>query len=384
MRLVVGALGLCVLLRGPCPALSCALCSGNPLQGETLSQSAGRARLVVYGTLANPRLTGNDATGGITDLRIEGVMKSDPFLVGRKVIELPRYVPADPRDPPRFLVFCDIYKDKNNKQALDPYKGIPIRSEAAVAYIQGLMRLDPKDKTASLLYFFGYLDHPDEIVSSDAFAEFARANDQEVGAVAPRLSAAKLRTWLSDSQTPAARLGLYAFLLGNCGSAQDAALLRSLIDRPSERTAAAADGILSGYIQLRPRQGWDVVAGMLADSRRPFADRFAALRVLRFYHSWKPRETQPQVLRALAPTLSQADLADMSVEDLRRWKLWNLTSEVVAQYGKKSHEAPIVRRAIVRYCLSCPQAEAARFVAGLRRGDSELVRDVEETLQFEK
>ena len=123
---------------------------------------------------------------------------------------------------------------------------------------------------------------------------------------------------------------------------------------------------------------------MLRDPRRPFTDRLAVLGMLRFYHGWKPEETQREVLRGLESLLGQSDLADLAVEDLRRWQLWALTGEVLALYGKKEFDAPIQRRALVRYALSCPRAEASRFVAQLRKQDPDLVKDVEESLEFEK
>src|SRR5262249_46284785 len=149
-------------------------------------------------------------------------------------------------------------------------------------------------------------------------------------------------------------------------------------------TAGALGGLLSGYIQLRPREGWELALAILRDSRRPFTERLAVLGMLRFYHGWKPEETRREILRGLEALLPQSDLADLAVEDLRRWQLWDLTGEVLALYGKKDFDAPIQRRALVRYALSCPRAEANRFVAQLRKQDPDLVKDVEEALQFEK
>jgi hypothetical protein len=83
-------------------------------------------------------------------------------------------------------------------------------------------------------------------------------------------------------------------------------------------------------------------------------------------------------------TLPQGDIADMTIEDLRRWQYWDLTPQVLAQYGKESHNAPIMRRTIARYALCCPRPEAARFVADMRRQDPELVKDVQDQLEFEK
>src|SRR5262249_44637158 len=53
-------------------------------------------------------------------------------------------------------------------------------------------------------------------------------------------------------------------------------------------------------------------------------------------------------------------------------------------YDKKSHSAPLVRRAILRYALTCPAKPAAEFVAGRRKAEPEVVKEGEEGLQFEK
>ena len=142
--------------------------------------------------------------------------------------------------------------------------------------------------------------------------------------------------------------------------------------------------LLSGYIRLRPREGWDLAQGMLQDTQRSFTERYAIIGTLRFYHGWKPEETRDEVLRCLGLLISQGEMADIAVEDLRRWETWTLTDDILSQFGKKTHAAPIVRRAIVRYALCCPQPQAQRFVALLRKQDPKLVGDVEESLQFEK
>jgi hypothetical protein len=377
----VTPLTIFALVAGSSPALPCTLCGGNPQAAGTIRQAAAQAKLILYGTMANPRLNPDGAGppgSGTTDFHIERVFKTDPILGSRKVIEVPRYIPVDAKARNRFLLFCDVY---NNQ--FDPFRGMPVKA-ATVDYVKGAMALDAKDPVRALLFFFHYLDHPDPELANDAFVEFSRANDQEIGQVAARLSPDKIRRLLGDKKTPAERLGLYAFLLGACGGAGDADLLRSLIVKPTEQTSKALDGILSGYIQLRPREGWALAVAILGDARKPFPDRFAVLRTLRFYHSWKPRETEPEVLRGLAAMVPHGDIADMAIEDLRRWQLWDLTGLVLQQFGKKTHDAPILRRAIVRYALSCPRVEAAQFVAALKKLDPDLVADVQESLEFEK
>ena len=108
------------------------------------------------------------------------------------------------------------------------------------------------------------------------------------------------------------------------------------------------------------------------------------VRTLRFYHGWQPQETRPQVLAALAGMLTEGELADLAVEDLRRWKMWDLTTQVLALNARKGFDAPLMQRALVRYALCCDDAACRRFVTVRRGQDAEMVKDVEESLQFEK
>src|SRR5207245_1962343 len=116
-------------------------------------------------------------------------------------------------------------------------------------------------------YFFRYLDHPDPDVAADAFREFTRAGDADIARAAPHLDPAKLRKLLADPATPPARLALFAYLLGGCGTAVDADWLARQVRRADDRGGQAYSGLLAGYTQLRPDDGWAVVAGLLADPR---------------------------------------------------------------------------------------------------------------------
>src|SRR5262249_45362047 len=162
-----------------------------------------------------------------------------PKFADRNIIELPRYVPCDSKNPPKFVVFCDIFNDR-----LDPYRGIPIQSPDFVNYLKGAIALDAKDSTKALLYFFNFLDHQNSVIADDPFVELAKGGAQEIGQLAGKLAAGKLRTWVQDPRTPAPRLNLYGFLLGACGEDRDAELLRSLIVNLNQTTQSAISGLL--------------------------------------------------------------------------------------------------------------------------------------------
>jgi hypothetical protein len=365
------------VLALPSPSPACSLCGGNFNQQKTLRQDWEKARLVLYGTVSNPRLDADGKGTGTTEFNIEKVLKPDPFLGNTKVITLNRYIPIqDPKNPPRFVIFCDIIQGK-----LDPHTGRSVRSPALLEYLKGIESLKGKDNSQVLQFLYQYIDHEDQTLADDAYLEFIRSSDADIGKAAKSLAPDKLRRLVQNPKTSPERLSLYAFLLGVCGKDQDAALLRSMIDRPTELTTKALDGILGGYINLRPREGWELARNILANRKLPFPPRYAVVRTLRFYYGWRPAESKTDILRGLDNLIEDGEMADLAVEDLRQWKVWDLTGKVLAQYGKPSHNAPIIKRTIIRYALCCPLPEARQFVDNVRRQDPNTVRDLEEGLK---
>ena len=56
---------------------------------------------------------------------------------------------------------------------------------------------------------------------------------------------------------------------------------------------------IGGYIQLRPKDGWEAALSLLKDEKRPFAQRFAVIRLLRFQHGWKPDDSRERVMQGM-------------------------------------------------------------------------------------
>jgi hypothetical protein len=82
------------------------------------------------------------------------------------------------------------------------------------------------------------------------------------------------------------------------------------------------------------------------------------------------------VLEGLAAVLRHGDMADMAIEDLRRWKEWDLTNEVLRLYGQKGYTSPLMVGTLARYAFACPRPEAARFREELRRKEPALYQDL--------
>jgi hypothetical protein len=374
--LVLPLAALAVALLVLPTAAACPFCS---MAGQTLTSEVNQASMVLYGTLENPK-QGADLSEGTTDLAIEAVIKKHDLLQGKKVITLARYVPPDPEKKYKYVVFCDVFKGK-----IDPYRGMPVKADSdVVKYLEGALAVKEKPMAQRLRFFFNYLDDSDVEVSNDALKEWANADYKDYRDMARELPADKIAGWLKDPKTPSFRYGLYASLLGHCGKPEHAKVLRSMLDDPDHRLTSGMDGILAGYVLLQPKDGWEYVRGMLKDPSKEFTARYAALRTARFFHDFRPDlVSKKDVIEAVCQLLDQSDIADLAIEDLRKWQVWDVADKVLALAGKESHDIPIIKRSILRYALGCPGPKAAAFVADRRKQDPEAVTNAEELLKLE-
>lgn len=381
--LCLAALGLALVAT---PIVACPFCGG---QGTTLTGEVNDASMVLVGTLSNAKPDADNFSGGTTDFTLETVLKNHDILKddkafktvnGKKVLTLPRYLPTDKKSD-RFLIFCGVFKGK-----IDPYRGIPIAKDSdIVKYLEGA--LAAKDKSASdrLRFAFDFLDNPDLEIANDAYKEFANADYKEYEQMAKKLPADKIAGWLTNADTPPFRYGLYGSLLGHCGSEKHAKLLRSLLE-DHKKITSGLDGLMAGYTMLQPKEGWQFVQDVLKNPKNEFMYRYAGLRAARFFWNYRPDLVKPdEVVKAVCLLLPQGDIADLAIEDLRKWKRWDVADQVLGLFDKKSHDIPIVRRSILRYALSCQKElpQAATFVADLRKKDPDLVSDAEELLKLE-
>jgi hypothetical protein len=294
------------------------------------------------------------------------------------VITLRSYIPVVGNTPPDFLFFCGVTDGR-----LDPTSGIPC-SPPIIEYLKGAAKFSDTDPIAKLGFFFKHLDSSDATIAADAFFEFARASDVEIAKAAKQFDAGKIRKLIATPATPVERLGVLAFLLGVSGGPADVPFLAGMLsEKPlSERSASAFSGLLAGYILLNPKDGWQFAANTLGDSKQSFGVRLSAISTVRFLQATRGNDCKSDVLRCCSALLPDGDLADQAIEDLRRWGYWDLTADVLAQFAKPTHAAPIVRRCIVRYALCCPDEPAKRFVMAIRQSDPKLVQKVEEMLEL--
>ena len=374
------------VLAASAPAANC--CPFCSMSGQTLTGQVDQATLVLYGSLTNAKDTSKDGdmSEGTTDLIIESVIKKHPIIDGMKKVTIPRFVPPPTEGKYKYVVFCDVFKGK-----VDYYAGMAVKADSDLdGYLKGALKVKDEKIDKRLRFFFDYLDNEDPEISNDAYKEFGNADYKDYAPMAANLPAERIAKWLErGSKTAPFRYGLYASMLGHCGK-KDAdkygKLLREILDDPDRRSGSGMDGVLAGYILLKPEDGWKYTKDLLKDSKKEFMLRYAALRAVRFFHESRPDVIKRKdLVEGMAVLLEQSDIADLAVEDLRKWQCWDMADKVLALRGTKAYETPIVRRSVLRFALSCKDNKACRdHVAAERAKDAEKVSEAEELLELEK
>lgn len=374
-------LAVIVFILAGSPLWACPFC---PSAGQTLLGEVKDAHLIVFGKLSNAQRDPNEFGKGTTEMELEVVVKDHDYLKGKKKIVLPRYIPTDAKT--KYLVFCEIYKGE-----LDPYRGEAVDVKSTIAdYLKGAIAIQDRAIPTKLLYFYKHFDAADWSVSADAFQEFSNADYADVALAAVKMDPEHLLKMLKDPNTSPARYGLYGMLLGHCGKGEThGKLLREFIDNPKIKQATGLDGLLAGFAMLDHKGGLDYVANLIKDKQEEFLVRYAALRSLRFF--WEYRNdvvAKKDTVASALPLLEQPDIADIAIDDLRKWNQWDLAPKVLALFDKATHEIPIVQRSIIKFALSAPtkDEQCAAFLKRMRADEkqAERVKDLEQLLELEK
>jgi len=383
--LLAGVVVAAALLNFTPPANACPAC--GPPSGQTLTSEVAQADFILYGTLGNAKPDPKDpgTSKGTTDMTIEAVIKGHPLVKDKKVFVIPRFVPPDVK-PTKYMVFFNIVNGD-----VDPYRGVAVGPDSKLPeYVKGALEVRQKDNVTRLRYFFDHLESNDIEISGDAYNEFAMAEYKEVVELAPKLPAETLMKWMKDPNTRASRYGLYGMLLGHCGKAEHAKAIRALLDDPDRKFNSGIDGMMMGYILLDKKDGYDYLMKLVSDPEKEFLVKHAGLKTLRFFWEYRPDVlTKKQLLDGMTALLAHPDIADMPIDDLRKWKAWEMTAAVLKYAKVETHNTlPINRRAILKFALAASwadpkNAEAAAYVAQARKDDPDRVKLIEDLLKDE-
>tara|TARA_R110002072_G_scaffold23158_11_gene80352 strand:+ start:1567 stop:2757 length:1191 start_codon:yes stop_codon:yes gene_type:complete len=212
----------------------------------------------------------------------------------------------------------------------------------------------PEEKTSKRLkYFLKFLEYPDQMISNDAYAEFANAPYEDITPLSKEMPREKIRKWLLDPDTPVTRIGLYGLLLGLCGTGEDVSFMEKKINEPTKEFRLGIDGVISGYLLLTGSDGLDKIdETKFVPKDVAFSETYAAMQALRFMWTYGDGRIDKERLRkSMRLLLDRPELTNLVVADLARWDDWSVLDRLMDMYGTGDYDIPSIKRAIVRYLL---------------------------------
>lgn len=357
----------------------CPFCSAT---GQTMMQAVEEADVAFIAELSDSKPITNATPGGPdgeTKAHLLRVLKSNPAVEKKGDLVLPRYLPAAEKDKVRFLVYAIVADG-----VVDPYRATPVDSDDLADYLAGAVDHRKKPPADRIAYFFKYLDNKDQIISNDAYSEFALAPYKEVKSASSSFNPDTIIKWLDNPKTEPYRIGLYGLLLGICGRASDRAVLQAILEDPKRRPISGVDGLLGGLCVLDPKNGPEYVIKVLVNPENDFNYRYSALRTVKFLASDMPEVSKDQLFAKMQSAIQIPDISDLVIDEYRRNQIWTATDVILPLFDDPKFGVQVIKRAITRYALKCPDPKAEIFVKKLREKDPQFVSDVEEILRFEE
>ncbi len=391
-RVAVAALVVASLLATSRPSFACPFCEAP---SRTLSELVDESDVVLVAEWAGGRQRQGNVPGE-TDYKVVRVIENGTrtFQKG-DTVTIVRFREGEKGE---LVLLTGI-----EQRGLEWDPPMPV-DETLLRYVEQAPKPD-RPTVERLEYFLGFLEFPNQEVSNDAYAEFANSPYDEIVKLRAKFPRERLRKWIQSDATPPTRLGLYGLLLGLCGTAEDARAMQAMVLEPTTEFRLGIEGVMAGYVLLTGERGLRVIeetkfkAKLLTDADGnpildadgdpepvPFSETYAGLQTLRFLQEYEsgviPQERLNQSMRLL---IDRAELADIVIADLARWKDWSNIGRIVKLYGTKGYDSGAVKRAVLRYLLAAERApgpQAARATAAIAYLAKRDPKFVPEAIEF--
>lgn len=218
-----------------------------------------------------------------------------------------------------------------------------------------------------LLYYLGFLEHPDPLLSIDSWAEFANSTYDDVKAVRNEMPQEKLRQWIADPMMTPERLGLYGMMLGLCGHADDAEFLQAQIGLVAPKGQDerqffryGTDGLMGGYLLLTGEQGLEFLENTRLKPDVPTDSIHAAVQAMQFMYSYESSLIPEARLKvAMRKLLSNDELRILTITNLARWKDWECWPELERMFQEECADDRATQKTIVQFAEECRKATTA-------------------------
>ncbi len=259
-------------------------------------------------------------------------------------------------------------------------------SNEAAAYLRSLPMLDA-DAATRLKFAGTHLKADDPLMAADAFAILAGLSMKEFRQHHELLPRDVLAELIAEDSTPPERVGLYGFLLGLCGTADDAPRLRRRLFN-GEGFAGGADGVAAGYLLLTGEEGLaDLESHVLMTAHTSPLLAASVLEALAFLRTCPQGSfTDGRLQQAACCGLVRPDVADLAIGHLAASKSWASLPEVaelITVCDPNTDQGRASQVAATRFLLECRRdgeaapelrSVASRLLDEIAVTDSDLLR----------
>ena len=355
---------------------------------QTLSEELAKADATVIATLlkAAPTADLNDPSAASANgaylgaiFKVQKVLKGEGRVNVGDEIEVV-YFGGDPVDK-QFLI-NSLGVDK-----LDWTTPLPL-SPRGVEYIEKLPSL-PASGKERLKFFMGHLEDPDPLLAQDGYDEFARAPYQDLIDLKDDLDREQLVVWINDPKVGPTHRRLYLTMLGVSGTAEDAAMLESLLKydyesmRPGIATLIATmgvggsslgvplvnelahadvrskqqclDALIAAYLKLTGPDGLTLIEERFLDNpHAEYTQLYSTIMALRFHGEESSEIPRERLVKSLRLLLNNTEIADQVIPDLTRWEDWEIMDQLVGQF-KASDDDGWIRQPVLAYLLTAAE-----------------------------
>lgn len=255
-------------------------------------------------------------------------------------------------------------------------------SEAAVDYVRQLPKL-PEGGADRLKYFQEHLNSSDDLLSRDAYDEFARAPYADVKGLKDHMNMPELRAAVMDKELPASRRRLFFTMLGVCGGADDIPLLEQMLTANDPLLKTTLDAMIACYLTLKGPDGLTLIEDQFFRRKEAeFTDTYAAIVALRFHGQEETIVPKERLVQAFRLMLDRPNYADLVIPDLARWEDWQSMERLVTLFKEADDDSSWVRVPVVQFLRQCPLPEAKERIAELEKIDPDAVKRANSFLPF--
>ena len=248
---------------------------------------------------------------------------------------------------------------------------VPV-SERGRAYLAKSVHL-PKEGPERLAFFQDYLQDEDEMLSRDAFDEFAKTPYGGLKEIKDILHHDKIVGWVQNPKIEPSRKNLFWMMLGICGKPEDLELFEQKIR--AEDKQIKSNALLASYLTLKAPDGLKLLEDLfLKKADADYIDTYATVIAIRFQGQEEKIIPQARLLEALRYMLDRPELADLVITDLGRWQDWTVMDRLVELFKNADEKSIWVRVPVISYLRACPLPEAKEYITELAKIDPDAVK----------